>query len=175
VPDPNAPPVPDPNAPPVPDPNAPPVPDPNAPARDPNAPATDPAARQARLDELSIDPDKGGRPTPGSRLEAVDALALEEAGEVPGPVRRANGKVDPRETGADFVDGSEQLWDHKFAKSGRGFDAGKFLDKIQLNDIRNGENIMLNHEGLTPADRTALVNEIDARGLRPNFKFIPPL
>lgn len=47
---------------------------------------------------------------------------------------------------ADFVDGENGLWDHKFAKSGRGFDPAKYLDKIELNDIRNGERIMLNHE-----------------------------
>jgi hypothetical protein len=130
--------------------------------------------RQQRLEELSNDPDKGGI-SPGSQAEAADALTLEESGEVPGPVRRANGKIDPRENGADFVDGDGGLWDHKFAKSDRGFDSGKFLDKIQQRDIPNREKIMLNHEGLTEGDRSLLLKEIDARGLMSSFKFIPPL
>jgi phage-related protein len=138
------------------------------------APKTDPEARAARLDELANDPDKGG-PTPGSRVEAADALELEEAGQVKGPIRRANGKVNPRENGADFVDADGKLWDHKIARSGRSFEPKKFLDKIELNDIRNGEDIMLNHTGLTAPDRAALLAEIDARGLRGLFKFIPPV
>jgi hypothetical protein len=132
------------------------------------------AARQKRLAELSDDPDKGGA-TLGSVAEAVDALKLEESGDVRAPVRRANGKTNPRENGADFVDGENGLWDHKFAKSDRGFDPVKFLDKIQQNDIANGEKIMLNHEGLSAVDRAALLKEIDTRGLLGWFKGIPPL
>jgi hypothetical protein len=128
----------------------------------------------ARLEALADDPDRGGV-TPGSRLEARDALSLERSGDVPPPLRRANGRIDPHEDGADFVDGEGGLWDHKIARSGRGFDVAKYLDKIQFNDLRNGESIMLNHEGLTAEDRAALLAEIEARGIRDSFKFIPPL
>lgn len=94
-----------------------------------------PRTRQERLDELADDPDRGGA-TPATRVEAADALALEEAGLVPGPLKRANGRVTPRESGADFVDGTGQLWDHKLAVSGPGWDPQTYLDKIELVDLR---------------------------------------
>jgi hypothetical protein len=136
----------------------------------------DPAARQQRLDDLSKDPDKGGTSNAGSRKEAEDALNLEDNGDVPGPVRRADPSTNPSENGADFIDGEGQPWDHKIATSQYGkFDPRKYLDKIQQNDIANGEKIMLNHEGLNPADLSNLLKEIDARGISGEFKFWPPL
>ena len=131
------------------------------------------AKRASQLKDLEFDPEKGGV-TAGSRGEARDALRLQDSGDVPGPIRRANGKLNPLEDGADFVDGAGQLWDHKFAGKGR-WDLKRFLDKIELIDLKNGENIMLNIEALSPTDLKALLTELDARGIRARFKFIPPL
>jgi hypothetical protein len=131
--------------------------------------------RTMRREDLARDPDKGARVTDKGLKEADDALALERLGAVPKPVRRANGAKHPRENGADFVDGDGGLWDHKFAISGRGFDPRKYLDGIERNDIRNGERIMLNHEQLERADLRRLLAEIDDRGLRSHFRFLPPL
>ena len=131
------------------------------------------AKRAAQLKDLEFDPEKK-RVTPSSRIEARDALGLQDSGELPGPIRRANGKVNPAENGADFVDGTGQLWDHKFAGKGR-WDMKTFLKDIELNDLRNGENIMLNIEALSPTDLKALLTELDARGIRARFKFIPPI
>jgi uncharacterized protein YjbI with pentapeptide repeats len=105
--------------------------------------------------------------------EAEDALSLEENGDVPGPVRRADGRTNPRENGADFVDGEEALWDHKNATSEyRPFDEETFLDDLEFNDIRNGEDIMLNHEGLQPGEFADLLEEIESRGLMEKFRFL---
>ncbi len=129
--------------------------------------------RAERRDRLAHDPDKGGI-TPGSRIEADDALVLEDLGHVRG-VRRADPAQNPKENGADFVDASDQRWDHKRAVSreGKPFDADDYLDKIERNDIRNGEKIMLNDAELNAADRAALQRAIDQRGLRDEFVFIP--
>ena len=131
-------------------------------------------ALRNRLDDLANDIDKGGI-TPGSRLEAVDGYSLEVSGEMKGPIRRANGDVNPRENGADLVDADGGLWDHKIATSKRGFNVKKFVDKVEFNDIRNGEKIMVNHSELSAPDLAALLAEIDARGLRSHFWFLPPL
>jgi hypothetical protein len=139
-------------------------------------PKQTPAQRRQRLDDLARDPDKGGTITTGSRREAADAVQLEEAGRVKGPLRRANPKKNPDEDGADFVDADGGLWDHKYAVANRGrFDAEKFVAKIERNDIAQGEKIMLNHKDLNAADRAALLQAIDARGLRDQFLFHPPL
>ncbi|MGH2707620.1 MAG: hypothetical protein ACRDJF_06820 [Actinomycetota bacterium] len=50
-----------------------------------------------------------------------------------------------------------------------------YLDKIEFNDLRNGENIIVNHQKLDVSDRAALLREVDVRGIRSRFKFIPPL
>jgi Bacterial TSP3 repeat len=133
-----------------------------------------PAQRQKRIDELSHDPDRGGV-SDNSILEATDAVQLEEAGHVKG-LRRANGKQNSRENGADFVEADGRLWDHKRATQNKGrFDAEEFVGKIETNDIAQGERIMLNHKDLNVAEREALLRAIDARGLRDQFVFLPPL
>ena len=85
-------------------------------------PKPTPAQRQQRLDDLARDPDKGGTITTNSRREATDAVELEEAGRVKGPLRRANAKENAEEDGADFVDADGGLWDHKIA----GREQGRF-------------------------------------------------
>jgi hypothetical protein len=138
-------------------------------------PKQTPAQRQQRVDDLARDPDKGGI-SDNSRREATDAIQLEEAGRVKGPLRRANGKENPRENGADFVDADGGLWDHKIATSRNGnFDAESYVGKIVERDISQGEKIMLNHKNLNLTDREALLRAIDARGLRDEFLFHPPL
>ena len=131
--------------------------------------------REIRRQDLARDPDHGGAISGASIKEATDALELERRGAVPKPIRRANGKARPREQGADFVDGDGQLWDHKLAVSGPRFDPKRYLDRIVQRDIRPGEKIMLNHERLEKADLRRLLAEIDDRGLRSHFRFIPPL
>lgn len=139
----------------------------------PTTASTTAAADEAeQLRKLSYDPDKGGV-TSGSQLEARDALKLVRDGRIPGPIRRADGKVSPRENGADFVDGNNKLWDHKLAISSRTWDPRKFLDKIALNDLRNGEDIIVNHEKLSSDDFAGLRAEIDRRNLRDRFQFVP--
>jgi hypothetical protein len=133
------------------------------------------AARQKRIDKLARDPDRG-RIDATTRREATDAVELEDAGRVKGPLRRADGKQNPRESGADFIDADGRLWDHKIATSKHGrFDADGYVAKIERNDIANGERIMLNHSELNAADREALLQAIDARGLRDEFLFHPSL
>jgi hypothetical protein len=131
--------------------------------------------RKEHRDELAKDPDHNGKVTDNSLREAEDALELEEAGVVP-KLRRADPKANPGENGADFVDAKGQKWDHKIATSEhRKFDADRYVDRIASNDIGNGEKIILNHKGLAPADRAALLKAIDARGLRDHFLFHPKL
>lgn len=49
--------------------------------------------RNKRLEELSKDPDRNnGRPDATTRREAEVGLALEEAGKIPGPIRRPDAK-----------------------------------------------------------------------------------
>jgi hypothetical protein len=150
-------------------------------------PAVDPVRRQqlqrlrAALErrkhhqELATDPDKGATITRNSTREADDAVALEDAGKVP-RLRRADDTKNPSERGADFVDAAGQKYDHKVATSGHGpFDAEKFVSKVERDDIRNGEKIILNRKDLSDDDLRSLVREIDDRGLRDRFIFHPDL
>jgi hypothetical protein len=128
--------------------------------------------RKRRIERLVDDPARGVDDT--TRLEARDAVNLEDAGAVRGPLRRP--KPDrPVEDGADFVDATGRLWDHKRAISGPNFNATEFVRTVVVRDIRNGEHIMLNHRQLNALDRDALLREIDAHGLRDKFVFWPPL
>jgi hypothetical protein len=146
-------------------------------------PATDPV-RQAQLQrlraalerrkhhqELATDPDTGKTITANSTREADDAVELEDAGRVP-RLRRAR----ENEPGADFVDARGQKYDHKVATSKWGpFDAKAFVKKVARDDIGNGEKIILNRKDLSDGDLRALMDEIDERGLRDEFIFLPRL
>ncbi len=129
--------------------------------------------RAQRVHELSFDPAVGKR-TAKTIKEAEDALSLEDLGALPGPIQRADGKLFPEEAGADFVDAAGQLWDHKHAISRYGFDARTWLDDVQL-DLDQLENIIANHEALDAADLAALLAEIELRGLRDRFLWVPVL
>jgi hypothetical protein len=80
------------------------------------------ADRAARQLQLAADPDQGGRVGFGSLQEVHVILALVEAGELPGPVRREAGR-------GDCTDGTEQDWDVK-RQDGNirpPFDVGSFV------------------------------------------------
>ena len=126
-----------------------------------------------QIKKLAQDPAEGDKITPGSLIEARDAVELEEVG-VLRKVRRATGNG--RESGADFVDGNGRLYDHKVATSERGnFKARPFVDQIVRKDIGAGETIILNRRSLSEPDLQALLQEIDSRDLRAHFIFHPPL
>ncbi len=128
---------------------------------------------RARVEDLARDPDKADKITPGSRLEALDVADLERSGKLPGPVRRIDPAADPAESGADFVDGAGQKWDHKQAYSGPDFDAESWVDKVKK-DLDLGENIIVNRDGLNATDLAALERVIQMRGLGDRFIFSPP-
>jgi len=109
--------------------------------------------RKQRIDELVDDPVRGIDDT--TRFEARDAVNLEDAGAVRGPLRRPDPQK-PDENGADFVDSTGRLWDHKRAISSSRFNPQRFVRSLEVRDIPNGESIMLNHEALNADDRIAL-------------------
>ena len=91
-------------------------------------------------------------------------------------MRRADSTEQPGERGADFVDAKGQKYDHKVATSAHGeFDAKKFIAKVERDDIRNGEKIILNRKDLSDAGLQLALREIDDRGLRDQFLFHPDL
>ncbi len=107
---------------------------------------------------------------------AADALILEQRGDIDGPLRPADGNANSREQGADYVDANGNLWRHEIALSTPGqFDAAKYVDKLQRNDLAQNQGVILNYEELTSDQLTALLHEIDAHGARSQFRFIPPL
>jgi hypothetical protein len=128
-----------------------------------------PADRQ-RIEELAQDPAKG-RATPGSRLEALDVADLERRGDLPGPVRRADERTNPAEDGADYVDGSGKKWDHKTAWSGPDWDAERWVDRLQADDLASGEDIIVNYDGLNQRDLDDLQRVVRERGLDDRFIF----
>jgi hypothetical protein len=97
-------------------------------------------------------------------------VILETQGRLKG-LSRARKDV-PRESGADFVDANGKLWDHKRAISNAKWDRSKFLDGIGTNDLRNGEDIILNVSELSPAELPLLQEEIRARGWTNRFILI---
>jgi hypothetical protein len=118
-------------------------------------------SRQQRLDELSRAPAHGGKITPGSREEAEAALGLEERGELSGVTRSA----DPS---ADFVDGAGRLWDVKAFRSevpGRrgAFKLTDAVAKIRQ-ELRLGENVILDTRRLTGGDASALKQAVEQLG-----------
>jgi hypothetical protein len=122
-----------------------------------------------RIKQLAADPDKG-RVTDGSILEATDAVILEAQGRLRG-LRRADPEV-ARESGADFVEANGKLWDHKRAISNAKWNQTRFLDNLANNDLRQGEDIILNVAELAREDFAAIKQEIQARGLTSRFIFI---
>jgi uncharacterized protein YukE len=70
----------------------------------------------ARREELAHDPAQGGRIKPKSSREADIGLALEERGDLPGPIRRAeldNTNPARQLDRGEFIDANGQHWDMK--------------------------------------------------------------
>jgi hypothetical protein len=154
--------------------------------------------REERLEELARDPDHGGAITPGSRAEAEAALGLEEAGQLPRPVRRP---VPGDGHSGDFIDGANVDWDVKAPQSrdsliarirraaadaGRPapeFPAGRPIrGEFNLADVMREirgelaarENVIVDTRGLNAADAATLRQGITDAGLNANVKFYPP-
>jgi len=122
--------------------------------------ATDRATRQL---ELAADPDRGGQVYLGSLREAHAILALEEAGQLPGPVTR-------RARHGDCTDATGQDWDVKRPRDDvvyPPFDVGFFVEAhVRSEVLRSGENVLVDLTGLVdPANRRALRAAVDAAGL----------
>jgi hypothetical protein len=122
--------------------------------------ATDRATRQL---ELAADPDRGGQVYLGSLREAHAILALEEAGQLPGPVTR-------RARHGDCTDATGQDWDVKRPRDDVAyppFDVGFFVEAhVRSEILRSGENVLVDLTGLVdPANRRALRAAVDATGL----------
>jgi hypothetical protein len=128
------------------------------------------AADRQRIEDLAQDPAKG-KATPGSRLEALDVSDLERSGDLPGPVRRADERTNPAEDGADYVDGSGKKWDHKTAWSGSDWNAERWVDKLEADDLASGEDIIVNYDGLNQRDLDDLQRVVRERGLDDRFIF----
>jgi hypothetical protein len=109
----------------------------------------------SRIETLSKDPAKGGKPTPGSVEEAVVGVYAEMAGIAAPPVIRES-------TGAaEFVDGNHVQWDVKSPKSPPPgarwvFDPDHQVVKIR-HDQSNGEKVMLNLSCCNQADTATLL------------------
>lgn len=121
------------------------------------------ADRAARQLELAADPDQGGRIHVGSLREAHAILALEEAGELPGPVDRHAGR-------GDCTDAAGQDWDVKRPRDDvphPPFDVGRFVEGHIRYEVQwCGENVIVDLTGLVdPAHRQALRKAVDEAGL----------
>jgi hypothetical protein len=135
--------------------------------------------RKKRLEELSKDPDRGGQVSENSKREAEVVLDLEEAGKITGPVRRPDRA---KQESGDFIDKNGTAWDVKAPRSreilldeiekktGKRPDAdkpiaGEFDLKTEVakirQEIKNKEKVILDTGKLTPADRDALVKELE--------------
>ena len=139
-----------------------------------------------RLAELSKDHDHGGKVTAASTREAVVVLELEAQGKIKGPVRRP---VRGDGHSGDFVDADGVDWDVKAPKS-RGkiiekatadakaanrkppnmspdkpirgeYNTNEVLTEIK-GELKAGENVIIDGEGLTPADLQALRTAVEA-------------
>jgi hypothetical protein len=127
------------------------------------------AARAARQLELAPDPDQGDRIGSGSLQEAHVILALVEAGELPGPVRRQAGR-------GDCTDVTGQDWDVKRPRDGNirpPFDVGRFVEGKIHDEVRYcRENVIVDLTGLAdPVNRQALREAVDAAGLAAHVRW----
>ncbi|HUQ05448.1 MAG TPA: hypothetical protein VM261_23260 [Kofleriaceae bacterium] len=152
-------------------------------------PSRSTAEREARLEELSRDPDHGGAVSEASRREAAVALALEDQGRITPPVRRP---LRGDGHSGDFVDGAGGDWDVKGPMSRATLHAkirasaevkgrpppkldpdrpmnGEFTVETMLEDIagelKAGERVIIDAQGLTPEDLTALKEALRTKGL----------
>jgi hypothetical protein len=117
--------------------------------------------RKEREDELAPDPAHNGKITPGSRREAEVGVALEERGDLPGPIKR-----DPSGF-SEFIDANGQQWDvkafnSKWPPKKGGFDLTKSMKKID-GEISNNENVILDTKDLSPQHLAQLKAAVAAR------------
>jgi hypothetical protein len=127
------------------------------------------ADRAERQLELAADPDHGGGIGPSSLQEAHVILALVEAGELLGPVRREAGR-------GDCTDVTGQDWDVKRPRDGNirpPFDVGSFVEgKIRYEVRYCRENVIVDLTGLAdPANRQALREAVDEAGLATHLRW----
>lgn len=125
------------------------------------------AARAARQLLLAADPDRGSRVSGATLQEAHVILALEEAGELRGPISRAAGR-------GDCTDADEQDWDVKRYRDD--VRRPKFSVEVAVEDIRLevvcGENVIADLTGLTdPANRVSLRHAVEQAGLSENVRW----
>ena len=127
------------------------------------------AERAARQMLLAADPDHGGQTSHGSYREAYVILALEEAGQLVGPVTRR-----PERGHGDCTDANGQDWDVKgYYDDGRRpqFDVAVCLGDIRW-EVMCGEKVIMDLEGVTdPANRLALHQAVDAAGLADHVRW----
>src|SRR5437016_3155931 len=117
---------------------------------------------ELRLQDLARDPARGWQITPGSWAEAEVVLALEEAGALPGPIRR-----DPQANRGDFLDGRGVSWDVKAFRSDTpprrgGFRLADAIRKIE-NEFQRGQNVILDMRGLSLLHQAELQRAIVER------------
>ena len=127
------------------------------------------ADRAVRQLELAADPDQGGRASFGSLQEAHVILALEEVGELPGPVVRLPNH-------GDCTDASRQDWDVKRPRDTERrprFDVADFLEGYIRYEIQCcRENVIVDLTGLVdPAHRQALRDAVDDAGLTAHVRW----
>jgi len=140
-----------------------------------------PTAREQRLAQLAKDPDRA-TVDDQTRGEAKTMLELEEAGKVPGPVRRP---VKAMGEHGDFVDGSGQKWDIKAPKNRAALQAirqakgqpaapgqalpGEYTLQAQMNTIAKqlakGRNVVIDVQGITATEVATLKNAVTAARL----------
>jgi hypothetical protein len=154
-------------------------------------------ARARRLEALSHDHlDHAGEVTPGTRREAEVGLGMEEQGRLPAPIRRpmpGEGRY------GDFVDGAGQSWDVKrfpsrdilqdeiranaraagkpepthltpeYHVKGE-FELENAMESIR-DDLRSGENVIVDGPSLNADDRRSLEEAIRAEGLEDEVLF----
>jgi hypothetical protein len=120
-----------------------------------------------RVDELSKDPAKNGASNPQSKREAEVGLGLEHDGVVPGPLSRTPLGENGEDQG-EFTDANGQRWDVKSSPDHQPSyrpEAGKEIPNPQSDDkfvrmvekdLADGENIMLDPDGMSPARRAHL-------------------
>jgi hypothetical protein len=117
--------------------------------------------RRERIEELAPDPAHNGKITPGSRREAEVGVALEERGDLPGPIKR-----DPSGF-SEFIDANGQQWDvkgfnSKWPPRKGGFEVNKSMKKID-GEIANNENVILDTKDLSPEHLAQLKAAVAAR------------
>jgi hypothetical protein len=117
--------------------------------------------RQERVDSLAPDPAHNGKITKGSRREAEVGVALEERGDLPGPITR-----DPSGF-SEFIDANGQMWDVKGFSSKwpirrGGFHLETAMEKID-GEISNKENVILDTKDLSPEHLAELRAAVAAR------------